>query len=86
MSSNMTSTERVLTVIQRGTPDRIPTFEWDIDPDLITKMTGGGTYEDFIEQFDLDAVMCGPDYNKKPLENGYLLDEWGVTRTVGHEA
>jgi uroporphyrinogen decarboxylase len=86
MKSDMTSTERVLAVIRRQEPDCVPTFEWDIDPDLIKNMTGGGTYEDFIEKFDLDAVMCGPDYMKKPLGNGYLLDEWGVTRTRGHEA
>ena len=53
MPSNMTSQERVLAVIQRQEPDRVPTFEWDIDPDLIVNMTGGGTYEDFIEQFPL---------------------------------
>ncbi len=86
MTSAMTSSERVLAVIQRQEPDRVPTFEWDIDPDLISLMTGGGSYEDFIEQFDLDAVMCGPDYIKTPLDNGLLLDEWGVTRTRGHEA
>ncbi|KAA3654999.1 MAG: hypothetical protein DWQ04_33885 [Chloroflexi bacterium] len=84
--SDMTSRERVLAAIQRQEPDRIPTFEWDIDPGLINSMTGGGSYEDFIEKFDLDAVMCGPDYIKKPLDNGYLLDEWGVTRSIGHEA
>ena len=83
MKNEMTSTERVLAVLRREEPDRIPTFEWDIDPDLITNMTGGGSYEDFIEQFDLDAVMCGPDYLKKPLPDGNLLDEWGVTRTRG---
>ena len=52
MPSEMTSQERVLTVLRLEEPDRIPTFEWDIDPDLIVNMTGGGTYEDFIEQFD----------------------------------
>ncbi len=86
MPTQMTSAERVLAVLRRQEPDRIPTFEWDIDPDLITNMTGGGSYDDFIEQFDLDAVMCGPDYIKKPLPDGNLLDEWGVTRTRGHEA
>jgi uroporphyrinogen decarboxylase len=86
MTSKMTSQERVLTVLKLEEPDRIPTFEWDIAPDFISHMTDGGSYEDFIEQFDLDAVMCGPDYIKKPLDNGYLLDEWGVTRTKGHEA
>jgi uroporphyrinogen decarboxylase len=86
MQSQMTSRERVMTVLRLEEPDRIPTFEWDIDPDLIVQMTGGGSYEDFVEQFDLDAVMCGPDYAKKSIGGGYLLDEWGVTRTVGHEA
>ncbi len=86
MRSDMTSTERVLAVLRREEPDRIPTFEWDIDPDLIINMTGGGSYDDFVEQFDLDAVMCGPDYAKSPLPDGNLIDEWGVTRTRGHEA
>lgn len=86
MLSEMTSQERVLAVIRREVPDRVPTFEWDIDPTVIDKMTGGGSYEDFIEQFDLDAVMCGPNYIKKPLDNGLLIDEWGVTRMKGHEA
>ena len=86
MTNEMTGQERVLTTLRREEPDRIPTFEWDIDPNLIISMTGGGTYEDFVEQFDLDAVMCGPDYHKEPLPDGNLLDEWGVTRTKGHEA
>jgi uroporphyrinogen decarboxylase len=86
MSAAMTGRERVLAVLQRQEPDRIPTFEWDVDPGLIQTMTGGGTYEDFIEQFDLDAVMCGPTYAKRPLPDNRLIDEWGVTRERGHEA
>ena len=35
MSEAMTSTERVLAVLRRQEPDRIPTFEWEINPDLI---------------------------------------------------
>jgi uroporphyrinogen decarboxylase len=85
MKSQMTSQERVLAVLKREEPDRIPTFEWDIDSDLIREMTGGGSYEEFLEMFELDAVMCGPTYQKKPLDNGLTLDEWGVTRTKGHE-
>lgn len=86
MPDNMTSRERVLAVLRLEEPDRVPTFEWDIDPGLVVQMTGGGSYEDFVEQFDLDAVMCGPDYAKKSIGDGYWLDEWGVTRAVGHEA
>ncbi len=82
----MNSQERVLTVIQRREPDRIPTFEWDIDPGLVSRMTNGGNYEDFVEKFDLDAVMCGPTYRKTHIGDGMILDEWGVTRLVGHEA
>lgn len=86
MISKLNSQERVLAVIRREEPDRIPTFEWDIDPGLISSMTSGGTYEDFIEQYDLDAVMCGPTYKKEPIGDGFILDEWGVIRIVGHEA
>jgi len=83
----MTGQERVLAVLRRQEPDRVPTFEWDIDPGLIGEMTGGGTYEDFLEMFDLDAVMCGPSYARTPLGDGRtLIDEWGVIRAKGYEA
>lgn len=85
MKSEMTAQERVLAVLRREEPDRIPTFEWDIDSDFIKTMTGGRAYEDFLEMFEHDAVMCGPTYLKKPIDNGLILDEWGVTRTKGHE-
>lgn len=84
--TEMTSTERVLAVLRREEPDRIPTFEWDIDPDFIRDVTGGGTYEDLVELLDLDAVMCGPEYTKRPISDEMLIDEWGVTRMKGHEA
>jgi len=78
-------TERVLAVLNHKEPDRVPTFEWDIDSGVIAAMTGGGSYEDFIEAFDHDAVMCGPDYRKTPAGDGLMRDEWGVTRRKGHE-
>jgi uroporphyrinogen decarboxylase len=85
MKGEMTGSERVLAVLRLEEPDRVPTLEWDIDPDFIKKTTGGGTYEDFVEMLEHDAVMCGPDYLKKPIDNDLLLDEWGITRTKGHE-
>lgn len=85
--SEMTSQERVLAAIQRKTPDRIPTFEWDIDPGLISRMAGNAGYEGFIDRFDLDALMCGPTYAKRAIGKGLVVDEWGVTRTTsGQEA
>jgi hypothetical protein len=44
-------------------------------PGLISTMTGGGIYQDFFEQFDLDAVICGPTYRKEPIADGVVLDE-----------
>ncbi len=85
MKTAMTGQERVLTVLRREEPDRIPTLEWEIDSGVIDTMTGGRSYEDFLEMFEHDAVMCGPAYRKIPLDNGLTLDEWGVTRTKGHE-
>ena len=82
----MTGKERVAAVLRREEPDRVPTFEWDIDAGLIERMTGGRSYEDFLELFGLDAIICGPSYAKKPAGGGRLIDEWGVTRLKGHEA
>jgi uroporphyrinogen decarboxylase len=86
MSQEMTSAERVLAVIQRKEPDRIPTMEWDIDPGIINTMTRGGTYEDFIVQLQHDAIMCGPSYEVRHLDDQYTIDEWGVVRLRGYES
>jgi uroporphyrinogen decarboxylase len=85
MISEMNSRERVLAVIKRQEPDRIPTFEWVFHPRIISTITGGGNYEDFITKCDIDAVMCGPTYLKKTVAKNMILDEWGITRLQGHE-
>ena len=84
MREIMTGQERVLAVLRRSEPDCVPTFEWDIDIGLIAKMTGG-SYEDFVEGLDLDAIMCSPNYGETPAGTGLILDEWGITRRKGHE-
>ena len=68
MREIMTGQERVLAVLRRSEPDCVPTFEWDIDIGLIAKMTGG-SYEDFVEALDLDAIMCSPNYGEIPAGN-----------------
>ena len=78
----MTSLERVLTVLRREEPDRVPHFEWVHDPGVTAALTGGGTYWDLIDRLDIDAVMVAPGYRKQPLGDGALLDEWGITRIV----
>jgi len=78
----MTPLERVLTVLRREEPDRVPHFEWVHDPGVTAALTGGGTYWDLIDRLDIDAVMVAPGYRKQPLGDGALLDEWGITRIV----
>jgi uroporphyrinogen decarboxylase len=78
----MTPLERVLTVLQREEPDRVPHFEWVHDASVTAALTGGGSYWDLVELLDIDAVMVAPAYRKQSLGGGALLDEWGVTRIV----
>ena len=81
----MNSTERVLAVIQKQIPDRVPHFEFGYASDVIASLTGGGTYEDLIDLLDIDAVICKPDYRKLMIGQKNIRDEWGVTRTTGFE-
>lgn len=77
--------ERVLSVLQRQEPDRVPHFEWVHYGGLVRKLTQGGTYFDLVEQFDLDGVMVNAVYRKTPLDAGIFRDEWGVVRQIGHD-
>jgi len=79
----MTSTERVLAVINREEPDRVPHFEWKVDSQIIDALTEGGTYEDFIEQYDLDAVLAGADYRSEKIDEKTSINEWGITQSKG---
>ena len=85
LGSGMTPRERVLAVLQRREPDRVPHFEWVHDRHVIAAITGGGTYDDLIEQLDIDGVMVGPAYRRQPLGEGRFRDEWGSTRVIGHD-
>jgi len=81
----MSPLERVMTVLRREEPDRVPHFEWVIAKNVIEALTKGGDYYDLVEMLDLDGVMVGPAYRKQKIEGGMLLDEWGSVRMVGHD-
>ena len=85
VADEWTGRERVLAVLRGEEPDRVPTFEWDIDSGLLRQMTTDGTYEGFLDTYGLDAVICGPSYARRPAGDGRIIDEWGVTRAQGHE-
>jgi uroporphyrinogen decarboxylase len=81
----MSSLERVLAVLRHEDPDRVPHFEWVHDVGVIEAMTNGGGYWDLIEQYDIDGVMVAPEYRRKSLGDGLLVDEWGAMRRIGQD-
>ena len=82
----MNSKDRVITALGRYEPDRVPTFEWEIDENVIQALCPGSGYFDFIEKMDLDAVVVSPNYEIEEIGENLYRDEWGVVRKRGHEA
>ncbi|MFW6162332.1 MAG: uroporphyrinogen decarboxylase family protein [Planctomycetota bacterium] len=82
----MTSAERVLRVLRREEPDRIPHFEWIIDRRVRDAICPGATTEEFTLRMGLDAILTGPDYRKDPVGPGLVRHEWGmVMKDSGEE-
>ncbi len=84
----MTSTERFLTALKGEIPDRVPLCEFSIAGNVIQDLLPGGTYEEFIETFDFDAVVVsrGKDDIQKVNANTFI-DPWGTTFAyTGEEA
>jgi uroporphyrinogen decarboxylase len=76
----MTGEERVLCVLRRGEPDRVPHFEWSIDRKVrAALLPGSRTLNEFAAGMGLDAVLAGPDFSKQSAGPGRWLTEWGYT-------
>jgi len=76
--TEMTSAERVLRVLRREEPDRIPHFEWIIDRHVRDAICPGASREEFTLRMGLDAILTAPDIKKEPLGPGRYRSEWGV--------
>lgn len=82
----MTSCERVLRVLRRQQPDRIPHFEWIIDKNVREAICPGCTTEEFSVRMGLDAILTGPDFKKEQIEPGKYCNEWGmISQDTGQE-
>jgi uroporphyrinogen decarboxylase len=79
------SLARVLTALNKGQPDRIPSFEWEIDDKVIASLTPGGNIYYFIERFDLDGVTIFADSKNNYLDSQTYIDEWGVVQRKTEE-
>jgi uroporphyrinogen decarboxylase len=78
----MTGRERILAAVQRKVPDRVPTMEWVLHPQVIKDMNGSTNDLDFVRTAGLDGVAVSLNYTKTPIDDRHILDEWGITRVT----
>ncbi len=76
--SDWTGAKRVMRVLQRQEPDRIPHFEWIIDRKVREAICPGGSMEEFTVRMGLDAILTAPDFKKEQIGPNRFRNEWGV--------
>ncbi len=85
--AEMTSEERVLTVLQGKVPDRVPHFEWMVDRKVRDALCPGNSgNNDFAVQMGHDVVIFDPIYTKERVGQDRWLSEWGfITQDTPEE-
>lgn len=83
--TKMTSSERVMTVLRRGEPDRIPHFEWIIDKKIRHALCPGASMEEFTVRMGLDAILTDPDFTSVQVAPKRFKNEWGIVIEKGEE-
>jgi uroporphyrinogen decarboxylase len=88
----MTSRERMCRVLNHECPDRLPIFDYAIDPKVVRAIDRDGDYADVVDALDFDAITAW-----EPSTGGYadetqgrepgeeFVDEWGVHRQATEE-
>ncbi|MEG2189125.1 MAG: hypothetical protein RRY08_04780, partial [Christensenella sp.] len=76
----MTGAERIITALKRQQPDRVPTMEWVLNPDVTEAITGDRDQIKFAKKMGVDAVSVSLNYTKQTIDDKHFMDEWGVTR------
>jgi len=75
----------LIAALHRNIPDRIPTFEWFIDPVVSMPLCGSDDPIEVTERLDLDAVNIRADYTKTWKDAVTFADEWGSERMMTGE-
>ncbi len=84
--TELTSAERVMLALNRQQPDRVPHFEWLVNPAVRQALLPGcKTHHEFAVKMGHDAILVGPHFGKKQLGPDKFLSEWGFTFMYGHE-
>lgn len=83
----MTSEERILRVLQRQEPDRVPHFEWLVDRRVRKALCPDcKSYNEFAVQMEHDAIIVDPIYKKERVSENRWRSEWGyVTQDTPEE-
>ncbi len=76
--SELICAERVMRVLRREEPDRIPHFEWIIDRKVREAICPGASMEEFTLRMGLDAILTAPDIKKEQIAPNRFRNEWGV--------
>jgi len=76
----MTGAERILAALRREQPDRVPTMEWVLHPQVMQDMNGAKSDIAFARKAGLDGIAVSLDYTKETIDDRHFKDEWGVTR------
>ncbi|MCL1920396.1 MAG: hypothetical protein FWG50_04845 [Kiritimatiellaeota bacterium] len=84
-AKEMTSAERVMTVLRNGEPDRIPHFEWIIDKKVRHALCPGASLEEFSVRMGLDALLTDPDFTTEQVAPNRFRNEWGIVVEKGEE-
>lgn len=83
--AEMTSAERVMAVLRREEPDRIPHFEWIIDTKVRQAICPGSSTEEFTVRMGLDAMLTAPDFKSEQVAPNRFKNEWGIVVEKGEE-
>jgi uroporphyrinogen decarboxylase len=76
--AELSSKERILRVLQRQEPDRVPHFEWLVDRQVRDAILPGcADHNEFAVRVGQDAVIVDPNFINTPLPGGRYLSEWG---------
>ena len=83
----MTSEERVLCVLQRQEPDRVPHFEWLVDRRVREALCPSSrSHNEFAIQMGHDAVLFDPIFHKERVAANRWRSEWGyITQDTPEE-
>jgi len=83
----MTSEERIMRVLQRQEPDRVPHFEWLVDRRVRDALCPGcKSPNDFALQMGYDAIIADPIFKKEKIGANRWRSEWGyITQDTPEE-